>query len=102
MVNTMDHFKQLADLFNPASTLKGYFPKQGSHFNPKPESLAGICPECGSKVVRESLIQRRSFVQYDSKDDLAYGAWECINGHSFHVVPERVKFGEPKGTKITK
>lgn len=64
-----------------------------SHFNPKPESLQGICPECGSNILRK--INRQSFTLYADLSELDYGIWECAEHHTFEVVPEYCRDNNP-------
>jgi len=81
------------------------------HFNPKPEKLSGICPVCGSNILRQLSncypvmgYPGDSFSLYADKDELDYGRWECCNHHTFEVEPEGYdKIGQEfYGIKITK
>jgi predicted RNA-binding Zn-ribbon protein involved in translation (DUF1610 family) len=61
----------------------------------------GLCPTCGTNVIRRMYVFREStWFEYCKGEMLAYGTYQCENVHILHAEPESDHFGEPKGLII--
>jgi hypothetical protein len=72
---------------------KGFYYKY--HYEP-----SGLCPRCGENCLHKASENGPIYRQYKSIDQLEYGRYECLNGHTFKVEPESYYRGEPIGKQI--